>query len=191
MQPAPPSSTIVTHEIQIVDVQGHPPIILSAADGRPIITLLDKANRPATTVALNEEDRPSIKLANPDPNGPVGSLEVDDKGAHVLFAKPGGASLYLFLNNAGMSGVVLIDAHGMRAASVVVGADGALNVEARIKGATRLCRRHVIVSMYQNLISPDRLHADHAECRNEPINGPDPWPLRINSRYRWSRQEVP
>ena len=47
----------------------------------------------------------------------------------MKFDRPGGASSYLFLNNAGTSGVVLIDGKGVRRASVLVGADGKVTVE--------------------------------------------------------------
>jgi hypothetical protein len=56
-------------------------------------------------------------------------LEVDDKGTHVLFDRPGGASSYLFLNNAGASGVVLVDSNGMRRFDVLVGSDNNVKME--------------------------------------------------------------
>lgn len=128
MQAAPPPP-VTTQEIRIVDAQGHPRIVLSAANGKPTITLLSQDAKPGTTVTLDAQDRPSIKLANPDVAGPSASLEIDDRGTHILFDRPGGASSYLFLNNAGMSGVVLIDAKGTRRTSIVVNGDGAVSVE--------------------------------------------------------------
>jgi hypothetical protein len=83
----------------------------------------------ATEVSLDEAGRPSVSLANPDPNGPTATLAVDDKGAHVKFDRPGGASSYVFLNNAGGSGVVLIDAKGVRRLQATVDPNGITQIE--------------------------------------------------------------
>jgi hypothetical protein len=83
----------------------------------------------ATEIALDEAGRPSVSLANPDSNGPTATLAVDDKGAHVRFDRPGGASSYVYLNNAGGSGVVLIDTRGVRRLQATVDADGITQVE--------------------------------------------------------------
>ncbi|OAN59895.1 hypothetical protein A7X12_01985 [Sphingomonas sp. TDK1] len=120
---------MITSEVRIVDPAGTPRIVLSAADGRPAIVLIGHDAKPAATVALDGNDRPSIKLANPEPGAPTAVIEIDDKGAHVKFDRAGGASSYLFLNNAGTSGVVLIDGAGFRRASVLLGADGKVTVE--------------------------------------------------------------
>jgi hypothetical protein len=71
---------------------------------------------------------PAVKLANPDLKGPTAALAVDDKGTHVKFDRPGGESSYLFLNNAGESGVVFVDANGGRL-SVLVGPDNNAKIE--------------------------------------------------------------
>jgi len=47
----------------------------------------------------------------------------------VKFDRAGGASSYLFLNDGGTSGVVLIDAKGVRQAAILVGADGKVTLE--------------------------------------------------------------
>jgi hypothetical protein len=56
-------------------------------------------------------------------------LEVDNKGAHVKFDHPGGASSYIFLNNAGESGVVLVDSNGVRRLDVRAGPDDSAKIE--------------------------------------------------------------
>ena len=43
--------------------------------------------------------------------------------------RPGGASSYLFLNNAGESGVVFVDANGVRRLNVLVGPDNDAKIE--------------------------------------------------------------
>ncbi|WP_139810097.1 hypothetical protein [Sphingomonas azotifigens] len=128
MQQTPPPPVIAS-EVRIVDPAGTPRIVLSAANGAPSIVLIGRDAKPLATVALDKDDRPSIQLANPVPGAPSASLEIDDKGAHVKFDRAGGASSYLFLNNAGTSGVVLIDAKGVRRASVLVAPSGKVSVE--------------------------------------------------------------
>src|SRR4051812_16844335 len=98
MHAAPPP--VVTQELQIVDGHGRPRLVLSARSGEPSITLLGPGGEASARIALDPRGRPSIKLDNPDPKGPTAAIEVDDKGAHVKFDRPGGASSYLFLNDA-------------------------------------------------------------------------------------------
>ena len=120
---------IVTQEIQIVDDQGHLRLLLSAKSGSPVIELLKVDGQSNVVVTLDAVGRPSIKLSNPDAGGPSAALEVDDKGAHVKFDRPGGASSYLFLNNAGGSGIVLLDAKGVRRLDALITADGTAKIE--------------------------------------------------------------
>jgi hypothetical protein len=120
---------VVTQEIQIVDDQGHLRLLLSAKSGSPVIELLKANGQSNVVVTLDAAGRPSIKLSNPDAGGPSAALEVDDKGAHVKFDRPGGASSYLFLNNAGGSGVVLLDAKGVRRLDALITADGTAKIE--------------------------------------------------------------
>ena len=123
------SLPVITDEIKIVDSQGHPRIIMSARSGNPVIQLLETNGAIGMEVLLDSTGRPAVKLANPDSKGPTAVLEVDDKGTHVLFDRPGGASSYLFLNNAGASGVVLVDSNGMRRFDVLVGSDNNVKME--------------------------------------------------------------
>jgi hypothetical protein len=123
---APPP--VITQELQIVDPQGQPRIVLSAKTGAPSLDLLRADGETSARVALDPAGRPSVKLSNPDPKGPMAAIEIDDKGAHVKFDRPGGASSYLFLNNAGVSGLVLVDPQGVRRLNVVLGADGDVSI---------------------------------------------------------------
>lgn len=128
MQQTPPPPVIAS-EVQIVDPAGTPRIVLSAAKGAPSIVLIGHDAKPIAVIALDASDRPSIRLTNPVPSAPSASLEIDAKGAHVKFDRGGGASSYLFLNNAGSSGMVLIDAQGVRRASVVVAPTGKVTIK--------------------------------------------------------------
>jgi hypothetical protein len=123
---APP---VVTRELRIVDLAGTPRIVLSAEMGEPVIEMLRTDGETSVKITLDAAGRPSITWRNPDAAGPTAALEVDEKGAHVKFDRPGGASSYMFLNSSGGSGLVLIDAKGVRRLSVTVGADGVSKIE--------------------------------------------------------------
>jgi hypothetical protein len=127
MDAAPPP--IVTQEIRIVDAQGRTRLRLSATSGAPVIVLMRPDGSTGAEVALDAAGLASVTLNNPDPRGPSAALEVDDKGAHVKFDRPGGASSYVFLNNAGGSGLVLVDAHGTRRLAATTDAPGATTIE--------------------------------------------------------------
>ena len=115
---------IVTQELRIVDDAGHPRIVLSTISGVPTVRLLREDGAPGATLSLDAAGRPAMTLSNPSTEGPTAAIEIDDKGAHVKFDRPGGASSYLFLNNSGGSGVVMLDAKGVRRLETLVDADG-------------------------------------------------------------------
>ena len=124
---APPA--VVTQEIRIVDSDGHPRLLLSAKTGSPTIKMLDTNGQSSFEVALDSAGRPAMKLGNPDAAGPTATLEVVETGTHVKFVRPGGGTSYLFLNNAGGSGVVLIDTNDVRRIVMLVTADGTVKIE--------------------------------------------------------------
>lgn len=122
------SKKVKTEELQIVDSEGKARIRLSASGGMPSIELLKADGAGAASLKLNGDGRPSLALSNVESNGPMVTLEIDDKGAHIKFDREGGASTYLFLNNAGGSGVVFYDAEGERRLSLVVADDGKISI---------------------------------------------------------------
>jgi len=105
---------IVSTEIRMVDENGRTRLILSANSGLPVVSMFGADGEVRLSMSLDRADYGSIKITSPNPTGPVAALELDDKGAHVKFDRPGGASSYLFLNNAGQSGTVFLDANGRR-----------------------------------------------------------------------------
>ena len=118
------SETIVSTEIRIVDDTGRTRLVLSARSGQPVVSMLGADGSVRLSVALDKADYGAVKITNPNLKGPVAALAVDDKGAHVKFDRPGGASSYLFLNNAGESGTVFMDANGRRRLNLLVMPDG-------------------------------------------------------------------
>jgi hypothetical protein len=123
------SQPIVTQEIRIVDEQGQPRLLLSAKGGKPKVQLLRSDGEIGSEVSLDVDGLPAVKLANADPNGPMAVIEIDEKGAHVKLDGLGRASSYLFLNNAGGSGIVLLDTRGIRRLNAVIASDGVAKIE--------------------------------------------------------------
>jgi hypothetical protein len=97
--------------------------LLSVKSGLPVVSMFGADGAVRLSMSLDQADYGSIKLTNPNPTGPVAALELDDKGAHVKFDRPGGASSYLFLNNPGQSGTVFLDANGRRRLNLLVTPD--------------------------------------------------------------------
>ena len=125
-QSRPPA---ITDEIQLVDSQGKTRSLMSAKSGTPVVRLLQDNGASGIELSLNTKGYPIVKLTNPEANGPVAALEVDDKGAHVKLDHPGRASTYLFLNNGGESGVVFIDEKGVRRLDALVKAGGDARIQ--------------------------------------------------------------
>ena len=125
----PPGPPMVTQEIQVVDGDGKPRLVLSARSGSPVIEMLQPTGRASFAVSLDSAGRPTMKLSNPEEAGPTATLEIVDSGTHVKFVRPGGGTSYLFLNNAGGSGVVLIDTNGVRRLVALAPADGSVRIE--------------------------------------------------------------
>jgi hypothetical protein len=124
--PPPP---VITQEVRIVDAQGATRILLSAKEGVPTIVLLRADGKNGASVSLDDKGHPALRLVNPSPDGPIAAVEIDEKGAHVKFDGPRSASSYLFLNNEGGSGVILIDKAGKRRVQALVAADGSSEIE--------------------------------------------------------------
>ena len=123
------SRPIVTQEIRIVDEQGQTRLLLSAKGGKSKVQLLRSDGEIGSEVSLDVDGLPAVKLANADPNGPMAVIEIDEKGAHVKLDGLGGASSYLFLNNAGGSGIVLLDTRGIRRLNAGIASDGTAKIE--------------------------------------------------------------
>ena len=75
--------TLRLQALQIVDPQGRPRLVLSAASGAPSIRLLHSDGTAQSIVSLDDTGLPSVTLCNPDPAHPTVRLEVDDKGTVV------------------------------------------------------------------------------------------------------------
>jgi hypothetical protein len=115
---------LTVREISIVDEAGRVCMTLSATKGAPSIHFFGPDGKERMTASLDSSGYGSIQIANPSVSSPVASLAVDDKGAHVKFDRLGGASSYLFLNNAGESGTVFLDSKGKRSLEILVTSSG-------------------------------------------------------------------
>jgi hypothetical protein len=115
---------IVTNEIRLVDSYGKTRLLLTTQSDAPTIQLLQPDGGVGLSASLDEAGRGSVSIHNPEPSGPSVALEIDDKGSHVKFDRPGGASAYIFLKNSGQSGIVFLDATGKRRFNIQVHANG-------------------------------------------------------------------
>jgi hypothetical protein len=113
----------------MVDEEGRSRIVLSGKSAIPKVQLLVPDGRVGIELRLDENGRPGVRLSNPNSSGPTADLEIDDKGAHVKFDRPGGAGSYLFLNKEGGSWVVLVDGHGKRRMALTLDLDGGTKIE--------------------------------------------------------------
>jgi hypothetical protein len=118
------ASNLRVRRLDIVDERGKIFMTLSAPNQVPTLELLDSSGQKRITMSVEEGGYGAVRLSNPSPSGPVASLEIDNKGAHVKFDRPGGASSYLFLNNSGGSGVVLLDSNGSRKLDLMIAPSG-------------------------------------------------------------------
>jgi hypothetical protein len=120
-----PNKPLKTTDLTIVDAQGRPRLRLSATSKSPTLQMLGENGSVALQVLLDESNHPAITLLNPD-GGSTVSMAVDPKGAHVKLDRPGGASSYIFLNDEGGSGVVLVDKNGKRRYELLVNPDSSV-----------------------------------------------------------------
>jgi hypothetical protein len=115
-------------QIDIVDEAGRVCMTLSTIHSAASIRLFGSDGSEKMIVSLDSSGHGSVQIANPQSSGPSAALAVDDKGAHVKFDRPGGASSYLFLNNAGESGAVFLDNTGKRRLDLLVTPSGATEI---------------------------------------------------------------
>jgi hypothetical protein len=99
---------VVTHELKLVDSKGRLRLLLTTDQDHPLIRMFRRDGKPAIDLALDDRGHPSVQINNPD-GGASTTLEVDDKGTHLKMDHPNGASTYLFMNDAGVSGLVFED----------------------------------------------------------------------------------
>lgn len=123
------SDTLTTRELNITDDEGRTRLQLLVDTDGPALRLLREDGSEGARVSLDANGLGAVSLSNPDAAGPTARLEVDAKGTHVKFERPGGATAYVFLNNVGTSGLVLVDGEGRRRIAATVAADGSSRIE--------------------------------------------------------------
>ena len=103
---------------------------LAMTDGAPGFTLFDTQGRTKLRSALDAQGRPSVSLFSDtsDPSKPAAVIEVDEKGAHVLFHGAGNQQSYLFQKLDGTSGIVLTDSTGAHRSEIKLAPDGAIDL---------------------------------------------------------------
>jgi hypothetical protein len=111
--PTSSSKAVVTRELKLVDSRGHVRLLLTTDRDQPVVRMLRDDGKPAIDLALDGNGNPSVQLHNTN-GGASAILEIDDKGTHLKMDHPGGAAIYLFMNDAGVSGLVLEDQNGKK-----------------------------------------------------------------------------
>jgi hypothetical protein len=108
-----PGKVLVARELKLVDSKGRLRLLLTTDQDQPVVRMFRGDGKPAIDVVLDDGGHPALQLHNPD-GGAFAALEIDDKGTHLKMDHPGGASTYLFMNDAGVSGLVFEDQNGKR-----------------------------------------------------------------------------
>jgi hypothetical protein len=111
--PANSGKPVITRELKLVDSEGRVRLLLTTDRDQPVVRMLRDDGKPAIDLALDGNGNPSVQLHNPN-GGASAILEIDDKGTHLKMDHPGGASIYLFMNNASVSGLVFEDQNGTK-----------------------------------------------------------------------------
>lgn len=116
-------------ELEIVDEHDQPRIRLSVEHGVASIQLLNLQGEVGARIELDQVGFSKIQLASiAEPLLNV-KLEMDPKGSHIKFDHQNGASNYLFLNNQGASGLVMLDAQQQRKFAATVSEQGVLKID--------------------------------------------------------------
>ena len=95
--------------------------MLSARSETSTIPLFRAVGSIGMKLSLDADGRGSVRLSNPNKTDPAAGLEIADKGSHIRLERPGGASGYLFVNDAG---VVPLDRQCRRKLALVAPANG-------------------------------------------------------------------
>lgn len=112
---------------RLVDEKGQMRASLGLVDGQPQLVLHDTAQRPRLVVSLGDKGNPQVALHDGVNALPNLVIESDAKGSHVLLRASDERQTYVFLKNAGASGLVLVGERGLRQADFLLGPDGFAN----------------------------------------------------------------
>lgn len=123
------TQTLKLRELAIVDENDQTRIQLTVKSNVPSIEFLNERGEVSIQVTLGEEGYPSIQLLPVSGQLINIKLEMDSKGAHLKFDHEQGSSCYVFLNNGGTSGMVMLDAEKQRRFTASVTAQGDLHLE--------------------------------------------------------------
>jgi hypothetical protein len=102
---------------------------LGMEKGQPVFALFDDKGTAKLRTELDPSGRPSMSMfSNSDPTKAAAMLEVDDKGAHVLFRGSGKEESYLFQKSDGTAGVVLGGPEGTHRAELKLSPNGDVDI---------------------------------------------------------------
>lgn len=118
-------SEIPASSFSLTDAEGKEHAKLCLVDRAPTLFFYDPHHHPRLQLGLNGDGLPQVFLHGLPAAEPTVKLECDALGSHVLLSGGGRAQGYLFLKNAGGSGLVLFGPAGQRQIEVLLTADGA------------------------------------------------------------------
>lgn len=108
----------------VVDVSGRVRAAWSVEGDAPTLTFFDRDSKPRLQLVVNDAGFPQVLLYGQAGKPPTLKAECDANGGHVWLAGEGKQESYLFLKNTGATGVVLINAQGVRQAELMISAEG-------------------------------------------------------------------
>lgn len=120
---------IKLRELEIVDENDQVRIRLAVKANSPTIELLDQNGKVAGQIDVSVDGYPKLEFSSVADQLLNVKLELDPKGSHLKFDHQQGASSYLFLNNQGISGLVMVDVKQQRKFAATVNEQGELNFE--------------------------------------------------------------
>ena len=124
-----PTKIVTANEFRLTAEDDRMRASLGMEKGAPVLALFDDDGRPKLRVALDAAGLPSVSLfASGDATKASAVVEVDDKGAHILFRGGAKQETYVFQRADGTAGVVLAGADGAHRGEMKLGANGEVDV---------------------------------------------------------------
>jgi hypothetical protein len=124
-----PTKIVTASEFRLTGDDDRTRASLAMEKGAPVLALFDDAGRAKLRAALDPAGLPSVSLyAGGDATKASAVVEVDDKGAHVLFRGAAKQETYVFQKTDGTAGIVLAGADGAHRGEMKLGANGEVDI---------------------------------------------------------------
>jgi hypothetical protein len=121
-----PPDTVSAAEFRLSDGK-RTRAVLGLEQGAPSLILLDERGVVRLRSSLDPNGRPSVAMFGDQARADA-VLELDDKGAHILFRGSGKQESYLFQKLDGTAGMVLVDANGQHRGELKLSPTGDVDI---------------------------------------------------------------